>query len=101
MGKLHNELYLLQDSQHCKSFSPVLQSIFKSLVNSFSFSVSKPYLWHMRLGHVSNNKLMALQSIIPNVLHFQSNKDVLFVPLLSKSDFLFHILIICPFLLLI
>ena len=35
----------------------------------------------MRLGHVSNNKLMALQSIIPNVLHFQSNKDCLVCPI--------------------
>ena len=60
VGKLHNELYLLQDSENCKSLSPIFQSTFKSLVNFVSFSVSKPYLWHMRLGHVSYNKLITL-----------------------------------------
>ena len=73
MGKLHNNLYLLQVSPDCKSISGVssiLQSIFDSLVNSISNVpvVSKPFLWHFRLGHVFDNKLNTMHNHIPDVI---------------------------------
>ncbi|XP_075652458.1 uncharacterized protein LOC142622802 [Castanea sativa] len=65
VGKLHHNLYLLQSSSSCDSVSKVssiLQSVFKSFVNSVS-AISKPYLWYLRLGHVSDDKLQALRSL--------------------------------------
>ncbi|XP_065618325.1 uncharacterized protein LOC136062751 [Quercus suber] len=55
VGKLNNNLYLLQVSPDCTSISGVssiLNSVFDSLVNSVSNVpvVSKPFLWHLRLG---------------------------------------------------
>ncbi|XP_075654682.1 uncharacterized protein LOC142624823 [Castanea sativa] len=62
LGKLHNNLYLLQASTNCKSISEP-STVLESVVQSFAHSVlhvpivTKPYLWHLRLGHVSNAKL--------------------------------------------
>ena len=99
---MQNKLYLLQDSTNCITISPILQSIFKSLVNSISSNVLKPYLWHMGLGHVFDNKMITLQSIILDVLNFQSNKDCLACPIAKqKRLFFFLLLIICLFLYLI
>ena len=86
VGKLHNNLYLLQVSLDCTSISGVssiLQSVFDSFVNSVSNVpfVSKPFLWHLRLGHVSNNKLNTLHSHFPDVIQFQSNKDCVLCPI--------------------
>ena len=80
VGKLHNNLYLLQASPDCTSISKassILQSVFSSLVHFVSnvHVVSKPYLWHLRLGHVFDNKLSTLHNNLPNVIQFQSNKD--------------------------
>ncbi|XP_075652640.1 uncharacterized protein LOC142623058 [Castanea sativa] len=71
MGKLHNNIYLLQASSNCTSISgasSILKSVFSSLVHSVSSIpvVSKPYLWHLRLGHVFDNKLSALLNHFPD-----------------------------------
>ena len=76
LGKLHNNLYLLQASNNCKSISEastVLESDLQSFVHSVSHVpiVTKPYLWHLRLGHVSDAKL---QHCISDVPFFHSNK---------------------------
>lgn len=70
VGKLHNDLYLLQESTNFKSIldvSHILQSVFTSLVNSVAVSttpiISKPYFRHLRLGHGLDNKFSALQSV--------------------------------------
>jgi len=57
VGKLHNDLYLMQASTSCNSIlyvSSILKSVFTSFVNSVSSTlvVSKPFLWHLRLGRV-------------------------------------------------
>ncbi|XP_023900878.1 uncharacterized protein LOC112012717 [Quercus suber] len=62
LGKLQNNLYLLQTSRNCKYASEansVLESVFQSFAHSVSntSNVNKPYLWHLRLGHVSDDKL--------------------------------------------
>ena len=75
----------LQSSTNCNSIleaSSVLQSVFTSFVNLvFDIPiVSKPYLWHLRLGHVSDNKLNVLQHTFPDVITFHSNKDCILCP---------------------
>ena len=83
MGKLHHNLYLLQSSTICDSVSEVsstLQLVFKSFVNFVSV-VSKPYLWHLRLGHVSDDKLQALHHCLPDVPSLHSNKDCIVCPI--------------------
>lgn len=92
VGKLHNDLYLLQESTNCKSIldvSHIFQSVFTSLVNSIAVSttpvVSKLYLRHLRLGHGSDNKFSALQSVIPDVTSFHSNKDCLVCPIAKQK----------------
>ena len=61
VGKLHHNLYLLQPLKSCKSISTI-SSILGSVFNSFANNVvdvpvtTKSYLWHLRLGHVSNAK---------------------------------------------
>ena len=55
LGKIHNNLYLLQTSSTCKSVSEassILEYVLSSLVNSVSDIpvASKPFLWHLRLG---------------------------------------------------
>ena len=87
---MHNNLYLLQVSPDCKSISGVssiLQSVFDSLVNSVSnvLVVSKPFLWHLRLGHVSDNKLNTLHNHLPDVIQFQSNKDCVLCPIAKQK----------------
>ncbi|XP_023920081.1 uncharacterized protein LOC112031589 [Quercus suber] len=86
VGKLHNNLYLLQAPSDCRSLSgapSILQSIFNSLVHSVSSFpiVSKSYLWHLRLGHVSDSKLSALHNHFPDVIQFQSNKNCVLCPI--------------------
>ena len=90
VGKLHNNLYLLQVSPDCTSISGVssiLQSVFDSFVNFVSNApvVSKPFLWHLRLGHVYDNKLNTLHSHFPNVIQFQSNKDCVLCPIAKQK----------------
>ena len=90
VGKLHNNLYLLQVSPDCKSISGVssiLQSVFDSLVNSVSNVpvVSKPYLWHLSHGHVSDNKLSTLHNSLPDVIQFRSNKNCVLYPIAKKK----------------
>ena len=43
--------------------------------------VSKPYLWHLRLGHISDNKLHALHHFLSELIDFHSNKDYIVCPI--------------------
>ena len=70
-------IYLLQTLENCKSASKaitVLESVFNSFIHSVSSAsnVNKPYLWHLRLGHVFDDKLPYCISDVP---FFHSNKD--------------------------
>ena len=87
---MHNNLYLLQASLDCTSISrasSILQSVFSSLVHSVSsvHVVSKPYLWHLRLGHVSDNKLSTFNNNLLDVIQFQSNKDCVLCPIAKQK----------------
>ena len=84
LGKPHNNLYLLQASNNCTSISEastILESVLKSFVSSVSHDsiVTKPYLWHLRLGHASNEKLQHCISDMP--FSFHSNKDCVVCPI--------------------
>ena len=89
VGELHDNLYLLHTTSSCKFISEAsstLESVFQSFVNSMldfvsTLSVIKPYLWHMRIGHISDNKFHALHSYIPNVHTFHSNKYCVLCPI--------------------
>ena len=76
LGKLHNNLYLLQALSNYKSISEV-STVLELVLPSFAHSIShipivtKPHLSHLRLGHVSNAKL---QHCISDVPFFHSNK---------------------------
>ena len=64
VSKLHNNLYLLSTTS-CKldsAVSSILDSIFGTFVNNVSDIpvITKPYLWHLRLGHALDDKLHAL-----------------------------------------
>ena len=92
MGKLRNNLYLLQTSKNCKSASEatiVLESVFKSFAHfvSNTSNVNKPYFWHLRLGHVSDDKL---QYCISDVSSVHSNKECVVCPIakLKRLPFL-------------
>ncbi|XP_065617414.1 uncharacterized protein LOC136062367 [Quercus suber] len=90
VGKLHNNLYMLQASSNCTSLSgapSILQSVFNSLEHYVSsiLVVSKSYLWHLRLGHVSDNKLSALHNHFPDVIQFQSNKNCVLCPIAKQK----------------
>ena len=94
LGKLHNNLYLLQTSANCKSVSEaiaILESIFHSFVHSVSNVpiATKPYLWHLRLGHASNDKLHVLHHCIPDVTSSHSNKDFIVYPIANHKKLLF------------
>ena len=94
VGKLHNNLYLLQASIDCKTISKassILQSVFSSFVHSvYNIPiVSMTYLWHLRLGHVSDNKLNALHNAFPDVIQFHSNKDCILCPIAKQKKLLF------------
>ena len=83
MGELHNNLYLLQTSKNCKSISKattILESVLQFFAHSVSHvpSVTKPYLWHLRLGHVSDDKLHYCISFVPS---FHSNKECVVCPI--------------------
>ena len=83
LDKLHNNLYLLQTSDNCKSISEtttVLESILQSFVHFVSHVpiVTKPYLWHLRLGHVSDDKL---HHCISDVSSFHSNEECVVCPI--------------------
>ena len=58
LGKAHNGLFLLQDSD-CRSSA----SVFASAVSSISSSA----LWHSRLGHPSHSKLQLLKQLVHDV----------------------------------
>ena len=90
MGKLHSNLYLLQSSTSCKSdstISSILDSVFSSFVNNVSDVpvITKPYLWHLRLGHASNAKLHVLHSCILDVSNVHSNKDCALCPIAKQK----------------
>ena len=90
LGKLHNNLYLLQTSSTCKSVSEassILEYVLSSLVNSVSDIpvASKPFLWHLRLGHVSDNKLHILHHSLPDVTTIHSNKDCVICPIAKQK----------------
>ena len=71
---------------HHLEASSVLESVFQSFVNSVSTpSVTKPYLWHMRLGYVFDNKLHALHSYLPDVHTFHSNKNCVLCPIAKQK----------------
>ena len=94
LGKLHNNLYLLQTSANCKSVSEaiaILESIFHSFVHSVSNVpiATKPYLWHLRLGHASDDKLHVLHHCIPDVTSSHSNKDFIVYPIAKHKRLLF------------
>ena len=82
LGKLHSNLYLLQTFENCKSISKatVVESVLQSFIHSVSRVpiVTKPYLWHLRLGHVSDNKL---HHCISNVSSFHFNKEWVVCPI--------------------
>jgi len=90
VGKLHNNLYLLQNSTNCKSISEassILQSIFSSFAHSVSniHIVSKQYIWHLRLRHAFDNKLSALHNALPDVINFHSNKYCILCPIAKQK----------------
>ena len=90
MGKLHNNLYLLQSSTSCKSdfaVSSILDSIFSYFVNNVSDVpvITKPYLWQLTLGHVSDAKLHTLHSCILDVSNVHSNKDCALCPIAKQK----------------
>nr|XP_023873300.1 uncharacterized protein LOC111985884 [Quercus suber] len=83
LGKLHNNLYLLQTLENCKYASEaksVLEPVFKSFAHSVSntFNVNKPYLWHLRLRHVSDDKL---PYCVSDVSSSHSNKECVICPI--------------------
>ena len=85
VGKLHNNLYLLSTTS-CKSdsaISSILDSVFGTFVNNVSniLVITKPYLWHLRLGHASDAKLHALHDCILDVSNVHSNKDCTLCPI--------------------
>ena len=89
MGKLHNNLYLLSTTS-CKSdsaTSSILDSVFGTFVNNVSDVpiITKPYLWHFRLGHASDAKLHALHDFIPNVNTIHSNKNCTLCPIAKQK----------------
>ena len=87
VGKIHHNLYLLKSSSICNSVSEVsftLKLVFKSFVNHVS-TISKPNLWHLKLGHVSDDKLQALHHCLPNVPSSHSNKDCIVCPIAKQK----------------
>ena len=89
VGKLHHNLYLLQPPESCTSVSNV--SVLGSVFNSFANNVvdipvaTKSYLWHLRLGHVSDAKLQVLCDILPDVSTIHSNKDCTLCPIAKQK----------------
>ena len=82
LGKLHSNLYLLQTLENCKSISEattVLESVLQSFVHFVSHVpiVTKPYLQHLRLGHVSDDKL---HHCISDVSSFHFNRECVVCP---------------------
>ena len=86
MGKLHHNLYLLQTSESCKSVS-IVSSILRSIFSSFANNVkdvpitTNSYLWHLRLGHVSDAKLQVLCDFLLDVSTVHSNKNCALFPI--------------------
>ena len=93
MGKLHNNLYLLSTTS-CKSdfvVSSILDSVFGTFVNNVSDVpvITKPYLWHLRLGHASDAKLHALNGCILDVSTVHSNKNCTLCPIAIQKHLSF------------
>ena len=89
VGKLHNNLYLLSTTS-CKSdfvVSSILDSVFGTFVNNVSDVpvITKPYLWHLRLGHASDAKLHALNGCILDVSTVHSNKNCTLCPIAKQK----------------
>ena len=89
VGKLHNNLYLLSITS-CKldsTISSILDSNFGTFVNNVFdiLVITKPYLWHFKLGHASDAKLHALHDCIPNVSNVHSNKDCTLCPIAKQK----------------
>ena len=70
---------LLQSSTNCNA---ILEA---SLVFNIPV-VSKPYLWHLRLDHVSDNNLNVLQHTLLDVITFHSNKDCILCPVAKQKN---------------
>ena len=70
-----------------QEFLPFYNLFFDSLGNFVSNVpvVSKPFLWHLRLGDVSDNKLNTLHNHILDVIQFQSNKDCVLYPIAKQK----------------
>ena len=89
VSKLHNNLYLLSTTS-CKldsTISSILDSNFGTFVNNVFdiLVITKPYLWHFKLGHASDAKLHALHDCIPNVSNVHSNKDCTLCPIAKQK----------------
>ena len=95
LGKLHNNLYLLQALSNCKSISEV-STVLELVLQSFAHSIShipivtKPHLSHLRLGHVSDANFNIVYLMY---LSFIQINSVLFVQLQSIKDCIFPTLI--------
>ena len=107
MVKLHHNLYLLQTSKSFKSVSTV-SSILGSIFSSFANNVvdvpvtTKSYLWHLRLGHVSDAKLQVLCDFLPDVSTVHSNKRLCSLShCKTEKTYFFLLSIICLIMLLI
>ena len=80
LGKKKGGLYTLQRQSAASlpaSISDVLEKLsrFSSFCfNSCTSDVDKTSLWHCRLGHPSPQKLVLLQSLVPNVITCNINK---------------------------
>ena len=80
LGKKQGGLYTLQRQSVASlptSVSDVLANLsrFSSFCfNSCTSDVDKTSLWHYRLGHPSPQRLVLLQSLVPNVITCNINK---------------------------
>ena len=71
MGKMHDGLYLLQDSSLSQATASLFDFLSKhnfrsfSAIYSSSLSTNVFSLWHSRLGHPSDVKVHSLSSALP------------------------------------
>ncbi|XP_075648676.1 uncharacterized protein LOC142619463 [Castanea sativa] len=73
------------------TISSILGSIFSSFVHNGSNGpiTTKPYLWYLKLGHVSNAKLHVLHDCLPDVISVHCNKDCTFCLIAKHKRLLF------------
>ena len=98
LGQKQGGLYTLQ-SQSAASLSASIFDVLAKLsrfssfyFNSFTSDVDKTSLWHCRLGHCSPQRLVLLQSLVPNVITCNINKtfDCSVYPLAKQKRLPFH-----------